>query len=301
MRLSPLFAVLVTGLLAVAPTLIQAQSQPAAPESASQAAPSSAAPAKSGAATEVKPLWELGLFALAGSQQAYPGSALRVHPRLALPFVIYRGPLLRADEEGMGLHTQLAPNVDIDLGLAAAFGSNASQSAVRRGMANIGTLVEFGPRLRVALGDLSGHYRWRFSLPVRGVFDLNHRLAARGISAEPELGWSRHTAADNTYRASVAAVLGNRNLANTFYGVGPADVTPSRAAYSARPGLVAWRLSSSAGLALSRDWTLIGFARWDSLNGAANRASPLVERNGGATFGVGVSWTALRSVRSAIE
>ena len=301
MRLSPLFAVLVTGLLAVAPTLIQAQSQPAAPESASQAAPSSAAPAKSGAATEVKPLWELGLFALAGSQQAYPGSALRVHPRLALPFVIYRGPLLRADEEGMGLHTQLAPNVDIDLGLAAAFGSNASQSAVRRGMANIGTLVEFGPRLRVALGDLSGHYRWRFSLPVRGVFDLNHRLAARGISAEPELGWSRHTAADNTYRASVAAVLGNRNLANTFYGVGPADVTPSRATYTARPGLVAWRLSSSAGLALSRDWTLIGFARWDSLNGAANRASPLVERSGGATFGVGVSWTALRSVRSAIE
>ena len=301
MRLSPLFAVLVTGLLAVAPTLIQAQSQPAAPESASQAAYSSAAPAKSGAATEVKPLWELGLFALAGSQQAYPGSALRVHPRLALPFVIYRGPLLRADEEGMGLHTQLAPNVDIDLGLAAAFGSNASQSAVRRGMANIGTLVEFGPRLRVALGDMTGPDRWRFSLPVRGVFDLNHRLASRGISAEPELGWTRSTGDDHTFRASVGAVLGNRNLANTFYGVGPADITPSRAAYSARPGLVAWRLSSSAGLALSRDWTLIGFARWDSLNGAANRASPLVERSGGATFGVGVSWTALRSVRSAIE
>ncbi len=292
---------LFSGLLAATPTLIQAQAQPAVPEAASPASPSSPAAAKAGAATEVKPLWEVGLFAIAGSQQAYPGSALRVHPRLALPFVVYRGPLLRADEEGMGLHTKLAPRVDIDIGLAAAFGSSASQSAVRQGMANIGTLVEFGPRLRFALGDMTGPNRWRVSLPVRGVFDLNHGLKSRGISAEPELGWSRHTADDNTYRASVGAVLGNRTLVDTFYGVSAANATPSRAAYAARPGLVAWRLGSSAALALSRDWTLFGYARWDSLTGAANRASPLVERSGGATFGLGVSWTALRSVRSASE
>src|SRR4051812_38195485 len=46
---------------------------------------------------EPKPLWELGGVALGVSQQAYPGSSRQVHRGLALPFFIYRGPFLRAD------------------------------------------------------------------------------------------------------------------------------------------------------------------------------------------------------------
>lgn len=256
-----------------------------------------------GAATPTapQPLWELGLFGLTGSQLAYPGSAHRVHPRLVLPFFVYRGPLLRADQEGIGLRAKLAPRVELDIGVAGAFGSNASDSAVRQGMPNIGTLVEFGPRLRIDLGAAPGNGRWRLSLPVRGVFDLSHGLATRGISAEPELGWARYQPGGNSYRASVGAVLGNLRLTDTFYGVAPAFATATRPTYAASAGLVSWRLSASAGWAVSRDWYVFGFTRWDSVAGAANRNSPLVERTGGASAGIGLSWTALRSSRSVGE
>jgi outer membrane protein len=46
---------------------------------------------------------------------------------------------------------------------------------------------------------------------------------------------------------------------------------------------------------------VFGFARVDSVAGAANRASPLVQQRNGATVGLGVSWTWLRSEARASD
>jgi outer membrane scaffolding protein for murein synthesis (MipA/OmpV family) len=245
-------------------------------------------------APELLPLWEVGAVGLAMSQQAYPGASQNVGRGLALPYLIYRGKYLRADRESVGLRAFNTPQFELDVGFAAAFGARSDEVDARRGMPDLGTLVEFGPRLKWHLGQGPGNGRLRAEFALRGVFDLDDRLSHKGISFEPRLiyewrgsGWR--------YGTSAGAVLGNRRLADTYYGVAPAYATTGRPAYTAESGLINWRL----GVNMSRDMTpnlrLFGFVWLDSVAGAANRASPLVQKTTGTSVGVGLTYTFARS------
>jgi outer membrane scaffolding protein for murein synthesis (MipA/OmpV family) len=253
------------------------------------------------AAAEPLPRWELGAFAFAVSQQAYPGADQNVARALALPFALYRGPILRVDQSTVGVRAVRTPRFEFDIGFAGAFGSASSEIEARRGMPNLGTLVEFGPRLKWNAHVADDGTRWRVDLPLRGVFDLNDRLASRGLSFEPELQIDRRSASGWRTTASLGAVIGNERLADVFYQVDPAFATATRPAYDARAGLIAWRLGLSASVPLGADWRLVGFTRLDSVAGAANRASPLVRQTTGLTAGVGIAWTALRSSRPGAD
>lgn len=250
-------------------------------------------------APSAAPLWELGGVALGASQQAYPGSDERVNRALPLPFFIYRGDVLRADGDTAGIRALKTPTLEIDIGFAGSLGAGSASLDARQGMADLGTLVELGPRLKWQLGSLPGGGRLRAEVQLRAVFDLNDSAAHRGLSFEPKLvhelqsenGW-RHTLA-------VGATLADNRLARTFYEVRPAEATALRPAYSASSGLLAWRLSTSLSRRVSRDWSLFGYARIDTVAGAANEASPLVRQTTGATVGLGVAYTWMRSEQRA--
>lgn len=253
------------------------------------------------AAAPTEPLWELGVVSLGLTQQAWPGAAERVERALALPYVLYRGPLLRIDREAVGLRAVKRPDFEIDIGFSGALGSRANDTTARQGMPALGTLVEFGPRARLNLGSAPGGGQWRLQLPLRGVFDVDDRLAYRGLALDPELLWSRTHRAGWNLTLGAGALLGDRQLAGVFYDVAPTHATAARAAYDARPGLIAWRLRLSAAYRLSRDWRVFGFGRFDSVAGAANADSPLVSRHAGLSVGVGLQWTGLRSDRLAAD
>jgi outer membrane scaffolding protein for murein synthesis (MipA/OmpV family) len=52
---------------------------------------------------------------------------------------------------------------------------------------------------------------------------------------------------------------------------------------------------------LTDDIRIFGFARIDSVAGAANRDSPLVRRTNGASVGVGLIYTFSRSTARAVD
>jgi len=247
------------------------------------------------------PLWEVGALAVGVTQQAYPGSDQQVQRGLALPFVVYRGRFLRADRETAGLRAFKTPRYEVDIGVAGAFGSNSDEIAARRGMPDLGTLVEFGPRLKVNLGEGIGGGRWRIELPLRGVFDLSDRGRHRGIAFEPELSFQWRAKAGWGYAASVSAIVADQRLAHTFYGIDTRYALADRPSYEAKSGLVAWRLSTSFSRNIAPDWRLFAFARLDSVSGAANEASALVRRTNGASVGLGVTYTWMRSSARASE
>ena len=143
------------------------------------------------ASTEpAQPLWEIGIGAVAASQPAYPGAASNTSRAIALPFFIYRGEVVRAEQGNVGLRAIKTPRYELDIGFSASLGSSANDVPERIGMADIGTLVEFGPRLKINLGDISqGRSGIRLELPLRGVFDLSNSFANRGISFEPQLAF----------------------------------------------------------------------------------------------------------------
>ena len=242
-----------------------------------------------------QPVWEVGAAAFGVSQQAYPGSDHQVRRALALPWFIYRGKVLRAEGDSAGLRAIKTPRFELDVGVAGSFGSNASDIEARRGMRNLGTLVEIGPRLRWNLTEVRDGGRWRLDLPLRGVFDLSDGLSHRGLAFQPALVYQRRTASAWSYGLSVSALIADERLADTFYEVAPRDARATRPAFDADAGLVAWRLGATVSRSLSRDWRVFGFARLDTVAGAANRASPLVRQTTGASAGIGISYTWLRS------
>ncbi|HRK39002.1 MAG TPA: MipA/OmpV family protein [Burkholderiaceae bacterium] len=240
------------------------------------------------------PLWELGVLGLGVSQQAYPGSDQRINRGLALPYLVYRGDVLRADRETVGLRAIKTPTFELDVGLAGSFGSNSDRIKARQGMRDLGTLVEVGPRLKWKLGSAAGG-NWQAKFPLRAVFDLSDSFAHRGLSFAPELVYERRSQGGWRYNVSVGAIVGDSKLANTFYGVSGTEATLLRPAYTAQSGLVGWRLGTSVSRNLTPDWVVFGFARIDSVSGAANRNSPLIRQTTGTTFGLGLSYTWMRS------
>ncbi len=265
-------------------------------------APDSGAQAATPGAGHRLPLWEAGLFGFGITQPAYPGSDQRVSRALALPFLIYRGSYLRAERGTFGLRALKTPRTELDVGFAATLGSQSSDIAARRGMADLGTLIEFGPRLKINLGDVSsGRRDSRLQFPLREVIDVSHGFVSRGIAFEPQ--WVADTRLPGRWlvSTSLGALFGDAQLASTYYGVAPAEATPTRPAYSARSGLIALRANLFAAHPLTTDVSVFYSFRIESLAGASNLNSPLVLRRVGWGAIVGLSWTLARSARRPSE
>jgi outer membrane protein len=248
------------------------------------------------------PLWEAGLFGIAITQPAYPGSEERVSRALGLPFLIYRGRYFRAERGVVGLRALKTPRVELDVGFAATLGSHSSDIAARQGMADLGTLIEFGPRLKINLGDISnGRRNSRLQFPLREVIDIDHGFVSRGIAFEPE--WVTDTRLPGHWfvSTSLGAMFGDTKLGDTFYGVAPGEATAARNSYTASGGLIALRAGLLAAHTLTPDVRMFYIFRIESLAGAANRDSPLVRRHVGWGAGIGLSWTLARSERSTEE
>nr|WP_315213389.1 MipA/OmpV family protein [uncultured Duganella sp.] len=248
------------------------------------------------------PLWEVGLFGGAASTPAYPGSEDRSTRALVLPMVIYRGKVLRADRSGIGARLINTERVELDLGFALSLPARSDDVAVRAGMPDLRSLLEFGPRLKVLLAEPTATSRVRLELPLRVPIELKSGFRRQGLVFEPRVVFE---AGDGTGKwqadANVGAVFGNARLHQYFYGVEPRYATATRPAYEASGGLLMTRLGLSLSRRLSPDWRVFGFTRYDNYSHASNRESPLFLRNSGLSVGAGFTWTIHRSAARAWE
>ena len=292
MRLS--LAPLVFALAAVGPAHTVFAQDPAA---AVTFAEPGATPGAGADAAPPKPLWEVGVFGFAVTQAAYPGAAERTNRAFGLPFLVYRGKYFRVDENTVGVRAMKTPTTELDIGFAGSFGARSTDVVVRSGMPSLGTLFEFGPRLRVNLSAPTPQSWLRVELPLRAVFDVSDSFHGRGLSFEPELNLGLRLAGDTRIGSKLGLIFGDRKLNDYLYGVAPAFATPARPAYAGKAGLIATRLGLSTASRLGTGWDLFTFARYDLVKGTANEFSPLVRKSGGPSVGIGLSWTFWRSDR----
>ena len=246
------------------------------------------------------PLWELGVGAAALSTPAYPGADSRTNRVLALPFIQYRGKIFRADQSSIGARLFNSDRVEIDVGFAGALPARSDDVAIRAGMPDLHPLLEFGPRLKVKLAQLSPTSAVRFELPLRAVMEVSGGVRRQGTTLEPRLSYEmRSPDAAWTGEANVAAVFGDRRSNRYFYEVRPEYATASRPAYQADSGRMLVRAGLFGSHRLNPDVRLFGYLRYESYSGAANEASPLVQRDHGVSAGIGFAWTFKRSVARA--
>ncbi|OYO31941.1 MipA/OmpV family protein [Janthinobacterium sp. PC23-8] len=252
------------------------------------------------AAGQALPLWEAGVFGGTAVTPSYPGSNERSTRTLALPFLIYRGEVLRADRSGVGARLLNTDQVELDVGFALSLPARSSEVPARRGMPDLGSLVEFGPRVKIKLFDPSPNSRVRLELPLRAVIEARGGLRRQGATFEPRLAYALADPQGRWHMETYAsAVLGNATINDYFYGVGQAYATPQRPAYAARSGLMLTRLGLGGSYLLHRDWRAFAFLRYDNYAGAANRDSPLLRQHSGTSAGIGLMWTWRRSGQAA--
>ena len=254
---------------------------------------------------EPLPLWELGLVGIAAYQPAYPGSDQDIARVRLLPFGIYRGSLIRADGNGIGVRALRTPRFEWDVSGSGSFGSSANRVRAREGMPSIGTLIEIGPALKVNLGDLVEAKRdphlTQLEIPVRAVFDVSDSFAHRGWTFEPRLSHTAWTGSTFALVVSAGALFGDRSLNHVYYGVDAPYATAGRPAYDARAGLVATRLNASLRHRISPTLRLQYFAQVETVRGAANEDSPLVRSKQDAGIGISLIWGAWHSEQSGVE
>jgi len=250
-----------------------------------------------------KPVWEAGVVAGGGRVPDYPGSRQSHVRGLLAPLVIYRGPLLRIDQEGVRGRLIRHPDWEFDLTASAAF--NARANDARAGMPPLDYLVGIGPQL-VYKGwrDASGAPTLHLKLSELVSTDF-HRMRRRGEVLEPELRWQvalPGAGAGTRLSVGLQATWASRSLNGYSYDVAPPYATAARPAYAARAGY----LGSQLRLSITRKLTdqLSGFAGVQAMSwhGSANAESPLLLSRTGLSVGVGLVWIPWRSeTRAAVD
>lgn len=246
------------------------------------------------------PLWELGVGAAAISTPAYPGADDRSARALVLPYILYRGEILRADQSGIGARLFRSDRVEFDVGLAGSLPSDSDEVDARAGMPDLGTLLEFGPRLKLKLADLGANRVLRAELPLRAVIEARGGLRGQGYTFEPRL--VVEMAGERglwTVQGQLSTVIGDRKVNRYFYEVAPEYARAGRPAYAADAGLVLTRVGLFGSRRINEDVRVFGFLRYESYRGAANRESPLHLKDSGVSGGLGIAWTFKRSSRRA--
>lgn len=246
------------------------------------------------------PLWEAGVVAGAVTAPAYPGATERSGRVLALPFLVYRGEVIRTDQGGIGARLVHNDRVDFDVGFAGSLPSR--NVAARDGMPELGLLLEFGPRLKYLIAYPTRTSRLRIELPLRSVFEVRAGVRRQGATFEPRLVFdNRETGSPWGYDLSLGAVFGERGINRYLYDVAPQYATAARPAYSASGGLMLMRAGTSVNYRFRPDVRVYAYAREESYARSANLGSPLVKGSNGASFGVGVRWMLGRSARDAVS
>jgi outer membrane scaffolding protein for murein synthesis (MipA/OmpV family) len=256
------------------------------------------------------PVFEAGIAGGGGWLPAYPASDQNRWRGLAVPYIIYRGSVFRADDSGLRARTNLADG--IELSVSASGGVNASSDDVtaRQGMPDLQWLGEIGPNLRFTLWrgeDEAAPQRIVLDTPVRAVFSTDwSSVSFRGFTFAPDIAYEHmhFLSPFARLRVSAGVVFGTDRYAEYFYDVAPQFARADRPAYNAQAGYVGSRLSVSYRLPLSERFSIVAGGRVENFSGATNADSPLFrnEWNFSVVAGFAVSlWRSEATVSAASQ
>lgn len=241
------------------------------------------------------PLWEAGLAGGIFSIPHYVGSDQRYTLPLAIPYIVYRGEIIRADRDG--LRGRLFDEAGISLDLDFSFGLPVkSSNKARQGMPDLKFSGQVGPQLNIIIAKnktstLSLHLPWRFTLDTSGSY--------QGWVTEPSLRYKRNDLLPALNKMSLRLEAGllyaSQSYNQTYYGVEPIYATVSRPTYQARQGLHSYFADTSLHYNIDDHLSIAAVVRMRTLAGSVNRNSPLVRRNSYFSAGIGMVWSFMSS------
>lgn len=247
-----------------------------------------------------KPLWELGVGLSALSFPDYRGSDESSLYAMPFPYLVYRGDFLKADRNGIRGTLFDSDRVELNVSFGASLPVSSDDSVARRGMPDLKPTVEIGPSLDLNLWRTPDRrYKLDLRLPVRTAITMRGGMQDIGWVFSPRVnlditdvpgmpGWNLGILAGPMY--------GSERNHEYFYSVDSAYATAGRPAYDAKAGYAGSQFLLALSKRYPKYW-IGAFARWDSLDGAAFAASPLVKTDHYFAAGIGIAWVLGESSR----
>lgn len=246
------------------------------------------------------PRWEAGLGVGTVRGPDYRGSDEYRNYLLPVPYLVYRGEILKADRRGV--RSELFQSVRASVNISATLGlpGRSDRNQVRAGMPDLDPTVEIGPSFNLRFYENRPRDRLlSLRLPLRAVIatDLSYadyigwvflpHVAFDLFDVGPARGWHLGLSAGPIYASG--------RYHDYYYAVRPEFASAARPAYDAGSGYS----GASVGLALTRRYPgywVGAFVRYDDLHGTVFDDSPLLRSNYAVVAGIAVTKIIARSV-----
>jgi len=239
------------------------------------------------------PLWEAGIGVAGLHFPDYRGSEESRNYAFPSPYFVYRGDFLKADRQGVRGTFLKNDWMDLNLSVGASLPVSSSDNRAREGMPNLRPAIELGPSLALTMWrSESQRMKLDLRLPLRGAATVESHSRFIGGQFFPHMNADiRDPAGFTGLNLGLLAgpVYTDRRYNRYFYEVPAAYATASRPAYSPIGGYAGMQFLVALSKRFPKFW-IAGFARYDTLRGAAFEASPLVTSRRYVAAGFGFSW-----------
>jgi len=240
------------------------------------------------------PLWEAGAGVAGLTLPDYRGSDQRHLYAFPIPYLVYRGDILKVDRSVVRGLLLRSDRIEFDVSLNASPPVNSGRNRTREGMPNLDPTGEIGPLLIIKLGksDILGS-RVSVQLPLRVVAatDLTY-LKQVGYVFNPRItfDWPLDPL-EYSVRAGLAAgpLYYDKGVNDYYYSVTPAFATASRPAYTAPGGYGGFQVLTTVSKRFEKTW-FGAFLSFDDLHRAVFENSPLVKTRYSVMAGFAMSW-----------
>lgn len=264
------------------------------------AAPSASAQEADGSS---QPLWEVGVAGFGVYAQDYPAAESYGLNGLALPYVIYRGELVRLDDEdGARIVPVETARFDFSLSADAAFGASSGDIDAREGMDDLDPLIQLGPAFVLRVAELPFDAPLEVAIQGRAVFSLDTEAfgaAYRGLVLQPLLRARQRDRPGRRFRlsTSVGPVFATQELQDYFYEVDADEARPDRRAFDASGGYLGTEITVAVTAEITDRLTGFAGSEIGLYSGAANEDSPLFRETTAASLFFGLAYTLAESRR----
>ncbi len=241
------------------------------------------------------PLWEAGAGILPFRADHYRGSPQNDWYQLPFPAYTIRGKNFEGENGYIRGHImRFNEKLVLDLSFSLGLNVNSDADKLRKGMRNLDPTFELGPILRYYLWKSKDENHFlNFEMPYRAVYATNltyidHvgyysipylNLLSKGT--EKSWGWGSEF--------SIGPQYGSKSFHDRFYSVDTRDVTPTRSHFHSVAGYSGTQFMATFNKRIG-DILLVPFFRYDYLNGAVYKNSPLYKNPNYTFFGVAVVW-----------
>jgi outer membrane scaffolding protein for murein synthesis (MipA/OmpV family) len=240
-----------------------------------------------------EPLWEAGMGVAAVYLPDYRGSDHSRGYALPFPYFVYRGDFFKSDREGVRGIFYKDDRVDLHLSAGASLPVESKNNPVRSGMPDLRPSVELGPAMDVRLWrspDRKATVEARFPLRFAVTVESHPEYIGAQLSPHVNLDVTDPLGVPGWNLGMLAGpIFTDARYNRHYYGVSAEFATPTRPEYTPPRGYGGMQFIMALSKRFPAFW-VGGFARYDTLHGAAYDESPLVTSKRYAAGGFAIAW-----------